>query len=418
MRNWIIVCSILLLISIDCCAAAHGGSNPAVCSKCHTVSLTGGHKELNCAACHGDAVDIKDPAVLSSSNGCGRCHAGAEHILHQAMATRSAEQEFCRRSWGMKDSKFFSVNCNGCHVSSCRDCHGSGHDVTIPTAATCYKCHNGYFVGWDYAGRAPREDSVRYQRGGRDNEQYYLKMLPDVHQQAGMECADCHSMGSLQRGQRGSRSCRDCHDIDKSIIEHSIPEHLNKMECVSCHAAWAAQEYATFYLHTANSDNRRFFRVKKDNEQYIKSSYLRRQNLPPLGLNKCGLVAPIRPQFIAYYSAMENNRPNGRENQLLLAQWKAFSPHTIRRGSAMCDSCHADARRFILEPLAKRIYRPDLDGLQLVSFWRSDGQTVVNGSFYPQWRFKQLSAKSNRYRRKYVQKWQYFLKKDAPSCAH
>ena len=238
-----------------------------------------------------------------------------------------------------------------------------------------------------------------------------------MHAQAGMDCGDCHSMSSLQQGKQVDKHCLDCHDPDPQVIEHSISAHMHKLECVSCHAAWAAQEYATFYIQTRNSRNRDYFRVRPINDQYVKSSYLKRQDLPPLGLNEQGRVAPIRPQFIAYYSEMENNKPVGEENRLLSAQWKAFTPHTIRRGTVMCAGCHGNARRFMLEPLSQRIYRPDLDGLELQSFWRSSGQTVVNGSFYSPEQFARMSQKTTEYKRKYVEKWQNFLKKDADSCA-
>ncbi len=259
---------------------------------------------------------------------------------------------------------------------------------------------------------------MRYQRGPRAQGRYYLKMRADIHAEAGMGCADCHSMASLVRGDKSSATCRTCHEPDKRIIEHSIAAHLKQMECSACHAAWAAQEYGTFYIRSENSSNSEYFRVADKKNNYIRSAYMRRQDAPPLGLNASGKVAPLRPQFIAYYSAMRDNRPQGEENRLLLAQWKAFAPHTIRRAVPMCDSCHANRRRFLLQPLDKRRLRPDLDGLHLESFWRQQGQQVVNGSFYPAARWQRLHSKTPLYRRKYVEKWREFLKTDAPSCAY
>ncbi len=391
-----------------------------------------------------NSVDVA--CLGTTTDNCLKCHAEQQQIFQHAMSTRAAEKQFCQRSWGAQDGDFFATNCVGCHVSSCLDCHATvdgyntgdegderagvgadrggvvgdrvGNKIQRPDNEVCYRCHNGYFVGWDFAGRAPREDSVRYQRGPQANGQHYLKMRPDIHAEAGMQCADCHSMASLARGEKSSKTCRDCHTVDKGIIEHSIPAHLQKMECASCHAAWAAQDYGTYYIRTENSDNRQFFRVRKVNDKYIKSSYLKRQDLPPLGLNARGLVAPIRPQFIAYYSAMVDNKAVGVENNLLLAQWKAFTPHTIRRGTVMCNGCHGNSKRFMLQPLEQRKYRPDLDGLTLQSFWRAEGQEVVNGSFYPADSFARMSQKSLQYSRKYVEKWQSFLKKDAASSEH
>ncbi|MEA3464869.1 MAG: selenite/tellurite reduction operon b-type cytochrome iron-sulfur cluster-binding subunit ExtO [Thermodesulfobacteriota bacterium] len=413
---------IALLVSGSCVTAhaAHTQLKMATpCQNCHDSVVVGAHATLLCQDCHGADGDLFEPTTIDNkAHGCSGCHKQAEHIFDHAMSTREAEQQFCQRSWSQADPQFFERNCMGCHVTRCLDCHGEGHAINLPDVETCVSCHNGYFVGWDYSSRAPREDSVRYQRGGQNHGQYFLKMRPDVHFEVGMDCSDCHTMTSLQEGKIVARRCVDCHDPDPQVIEHSIDAHMYKLECVSCHAAWAAQEYGSFYIQTRNSSNRDYFRVKPVSDQYVKSAYLKRQDVPPLGLNERGLVAPIRPQFIAYYSEMKNNQPVGEENRLLAAQWKAFTPHTIRRGTVMCDGCHGNARRFMLEPLSRRIYRPDMDGLGLESFWRSVGQTVVNGAFYSPDQFTRMSQKTTEYKRKYVEKWQNFLKKDADSSAN
>lgn len=447
----VLLTSVVIIVA---CAASAGAGSAGVtnglingsghcsaaspCRQCHQLTLAGAHRQLGCATCHGidpDSSRFSNPAGMENgAAGCVTCHRGAASIFKQAMTRRSAEKQFCRRSWGRADGDFFQRNCMGCHVSSCLDCHsghksdgGDGaekevlrqsHTIESPRSEACYRCHNGYFIGWDYAGRAPRDDSLRYQRGPRANGQHYLKMLPDIHFEAGLECADCHTMASLQRGERVAKTCQDCHTPNRDIVEHSIDAHISRMECASCHAAWAAQDYATFYIRTVDSSNRQYFRVRKLNDDYVKSSYLKRQDLPPLGLNQQGRFAPIRPQFLAYYSEIKDNRPVGQENRLLAAQWKVITPHTIRRGAPMCDSCHGNARRFMLQPLQQRKYRPDLDGLQLESFWRSDGQSVVNGSFCSQQQFDVMSRKTLEYKRNYVKKWQNFLQKGAASCAH
>ena len=390
----------------------------AACQDCHDHVVSGVHAKLGCRECHGVAGNVADPTTIDNNAvGCTGCHEQAERIFDHAMSTRVAEQEFCQRSWSQADPQFFDTNCMGCHVTSCLDCHGEGHAIDRPDTETCLQCHNGYFVGWDFSGRAPREDSVRYQRGEQNHEQHYLKMRPDVHSEVGMDCGDCHTMESLQAGQVVASRCIDCHDPDPTVIEHSVAAHLDNMECVSCHAAWSAQEYGTFYIKTTDSSNRNYFRVRQTNDQYVKSSYLKRQNSPILGLNERGRVSPIRPQFIAYYSEIENNQPVGDENRLLAAEWKAYTPHTIRRGTVMCDSCHNEPRRFMLQPEEKRIYRPDRDGLGLSSFWRPEGQLIVNGSFYPLERFQRMSRRDRNYAELYVRKWQTFLKKDETSSA-
>lgn len=375
------------------------------------VELRGAHAELTCEACHSAAEQAETLAAgTSGAPGCSKCHAGMEHIFAHNMATRIPEQEFCARSWDKADPKFFATNCMGCHVDSCLDCHGDDpHAIQRPSTQECLACHNGYFVGWDYMGRAPRDDHERYQRGPQAQGQHYLKMRPDVHAQAGMSCGACHGMESLSRGELASKTCTDCHEPDPEVLEHSITSHMERMTCAACHAAWSAQEYGTFYIRTEASSNADYFAVRTPAENYRKSAYLKRHDRPILGVNSAGKVSPIRPQFLAYYSAMHDNKPVGEENRLLAAEWKAYTPHTIQRGGPVCDACHADARRFVLQPDDARVYRPDLDGLHLDGFWNQAGQTVSNGRFYTPAELDRLQQRGPEYTRRYIEKWQQFL---------
>jgi len=272
------------------------------------------------------------------------------------------------------------------------------------------RCHRGGFVGWDYLGRAPREDSVRYQRGPQAEGEYYLQMRPDIHAERGMECAACHDMASLAAGRRSAKGCVDCHRPDPQVVEHGIAAHMEKMECAACHAAWSAQEYGTFYLKMIDSPAREYFRVRQDaDSNYIKSAYLKLWEAPPLGLNAAGKVSPLRPWFL-YYSEIVEGDPVGEENRRLMTAWQPFNPHSIRRGVPMCDQCHNNPRRFLLEPVEQRIYRPGEDGLQIESFWDRSGQEVLDGAFYPADRVRALAQKTPEYTRNYVKKWQQFLK--------
>lgn len=235
-------------------------------------------------------------------------------------------------------------------------------------------------------------------------------MLPDVHVKAGLDCADCHSMASLAQGKRASKTCTDCHEPDLTILEHSIPEHMAKLECYACHSAWGTQEYGTFFLRFRESTLQKHFTVKETGHaEYRKSGYLKQQNSPPLGLNERGKISPIRPQFITYFSDFVKDKPVGQENQLLAARWKPFFPHTIARGSVLCEECHHNPRRFLLEDPKDRIYQLKKDNMQLNSFWDRSGQTIDNGSFLAPDRVQSLSADSPRYRKAVIEKWQQLL---------
>ncbi|MBW2491794.1 MAG: hypothetical protein JRE65_11680 [Deltaproteobacteria bacterium] len=333
-------------------------------------------------------------------------------IFDQIMSTRSVEKAFVQKSLGKDDPEFFQKNCGSCHVKSCVDCHERDGEVLIrPTSKKCLDCHKGYFIGSDFYGRAPREDNLRYQRGKNIKGDTFLKMLPDVHAQAGMACGDCHSMKSLMAGEKSSKTCVDCHHSNKAAIEHSIDAHQRNLECYACHSAWSAQEYGTFFIRLKESSNKQYFRLREwGSDQYVKSGFLKKQNSPPLGINKRGKISPIRPQFIVYFSDIKNNKPVGIENRLLTARWKAFFPHTIRRGTTMCDGCHNNPKRFLLEKEEDRVYQLQNNGMSLDSFWSQKGQTVGNGSFMTPERFKKMTSKSPDFKKAYVEKWKRLIK--------
>ena len=333
-------------------------------------------------------------------------------IFDQIMSTRTIEKAFVQQTLGKEDPLFFQKNCASCHVKSCEDCHKRDGDVLLrPTSSQCLNCHKGYFTGWDFYGRAPREDNLRYQRGTTVKGEPFLKMRPDVHARTGMDCGDCHSMKSLMTGKKSSKTCVDCHTADPEVIEHRIRAHKKNLECYACHSAWAAQEYGTFFIRFKDSSNQQYFRLRPwGAENYIKSGFLKKQDSPPLGIDQRGKISPIRPEFIVYFTDIINNRPVGKENRLLAARWKAFFPHTIDRGTVMCDKCHNNPNRFLLGKKEDHIYRLPKNGMTLESFWSQKGQTIANGSFMTQERFKKMTKKSTEFKQAYIKKWKRFIK--------
>ncbi len=375
----------------------------------HSLNATAAHVALACGSCHRQGGADSDPAARSNrANGCAICHRGHERIFDHAMGQRSGEQQFVQRSYGRFDTDFWDKNCNACHLTGCLDCHADG--LKKPSVATCQRCHSGYYTGWDYSGRAPREDNMRYQRGIAVNGETFLKMLPDVHYRAGMTCGACHSMVSLAEGKRSSKGCRDCHKPGMKIIEHRIPAHLQRLECYACHSAWAPQEYGTFFLRFRDRQLKEDFDLKPGpHAEYQRSAYLKKQDTPPLGINAAGRISPIRPMFIAYYTDIMHARNNGPENDLLAAEWRAWFPHTVQRGSVTCEGCHDNPVRFLLEPESRRIYNLKKDGMSLESFWQQSGQRVSNGSFMAAERYLRMSSKTPAYTKAYVEKWKTFL---------
>ncbi|MDD5284918.1 MAG: selenite/tellurite reduction operon b-type cytochrome iron-sulfur cluster-binding subunit ExtO [Desulfuromonadaceae bacterium] len=378
------------------------------------------HKGLACGSCHVQGGAASDPAAASGrAAGCIGCHSGHDRIFDHAMTTRSGEKTFVERSYAKVDSGFWEKNCTSCHVGGCLDCHGTRDGIAKPSVAVCQRCHKGYFTGWDYSGRAPREDNMRYQRGIAVNGETFLKMLPDVHYSSGMTCGTCHSMNSLAEGKTSSKTCRDCHKPDRKVIEHRITAHMERLECYACHSAWGAQEYGTFFLRFRDQRMKEDFDLKPGSSaEYLRSAYLKKQDAPPLGINSRARVSPIRPMFIAYYTDIMTARNNGPENILLTAEWRAYFPHTVQRGSVTCEGCHDNPARFLLEPESMRVYNLKKDGMGLESFWLQKGQRVINGSFMELARYQRMSGKSPTYKKAYLEKWKIFLNRVEDSSRH
>ncbi len=409
------LCTVVCFLAISICSALAGEN----CTVCHVIKPAGIHAKLPCLACHLDGTrTLADPAAAwHRASGCTPCHKGYDRLFDKVMTTREPERRFTAQSWGKVDAQFFKKSCDGCHIKGCGDCHGkNGHALRKPTDRDCLTCHRGYFVGADYLGMAPREENKRYQRGPAPYGEPFLKMLPDIHAEKGMGCYACHTMKSLIAGEKSAKKCRDCHRPDPKVIEHGITVHMKKLECAACHAAWAPQEYGTFFLRLIDSPSKEEYDLRTGDREWVKSVYLKKQDLPPLGLNQAGMVSPIRPEFIAYVSDIRNDHPVGAENRLLAAQWKAYLPHTIRRGTPFCDACHDDPRRFLLERPGDRIFELQKDGMTLNSFWDRTGQKVKNGAFLPAERYRAMAARTPSYQKAYVKKWQQFINRvDASS---
>lgn len=377
------------------------------CVDCHKENVKEHHGAV-CTDCHiktekhyGKAGKISSGAV-----GCVSCHSKYEDMSNNAMVLRHSQKAFTKRIFGEYDNRFYAENCSSCHVQSCSDCHGT-HDIKKPETETCLKCHNDHAVGIDYVGLAPRPQAEKYQRGEEKYGKHYLKMIPDVHYEAGMACGDCHSMSSIHKGEKSSKTCTDCHEASAQIISHR--EHDN-VECVSCHAGWSYGEYGTFYMNFISSRNHyKSYASKLEpvGNSYVRSAILHEYNAPVLGVNSSGKIAPIRP-FITFYTEFREGKAVV-ENELVSNEWSTYSPHTIRREARGCESCHNSDKR-LMDVEEDVIYNLKNDGIKLSSFWNSSEMKVYNGRFLNDEEIAEIKNKSQKYKQMQVDRWQKILK--------
>lgn len=379
------------------------------CSDCHKVKQDTSHANVDCLTCHPASKDHFQKSISVNENTvCLTCHKKYKGMQNSIMHTQKGEWQQIHRAMGKEAERFKENNCQSCHVQTCSDCHmeKGSHLLTKPDNTQCYSCHNGYFTGIEYQGLALKNEHKRFQRGVKIDDQYYQAMLPDVHFEAGLTCADCHSMMSLSEGKKTAKTCTDCHtSIDKTIPEHQVETHLTKMECYTCHSAWAAQEYGTFFMEFENSKMQRLYNsVTTQSGNWVRSSFLKENGAFPLGKNERNKVSPIRPQFILYLTKIIQ-KDVIYENVLKAAEWKAFMPHSVRRETVMCDSCHDNDKRLMLLQEEDDIYDMKKNKLSLKSFWNNEGQTVYNGDFLDNATVNRIKGRSKQYLKGYIQKW-------------
>jgi hypothetical protein len=351
----------------------------------------------------------KAASFKNGAEGCLKCHEDYGNMLNHQMVTREKEKKYAKDTFSGFDKKFFDKTCSSCHVQSCTDCHGSAdkpHEIVKPTTETCQECHRDYYIGIEYSGLGQREDHERYDRGIEYKGGKYASMLEDVHFEAGLDCGDCHSMKSLAEGKKSSKSCTDCHDGINDSIEHSIPEHMEKMECYTCHSAWANQEYGTFWIKFEESGFDEYFRwVKRPHIDFAKSSHTKQYTDFPIGINKDGKYSPLRPEFITFTTHIKGKKVVGVENRMVSNFYKAVFPHTVRRGTVLCESCHANDKRLMYAKDKDRIFHLDKDGLMIRNFFNKDKFRVSNGRFINDEEYKIITDKSPEYKRLVVKKW-------------
>jgi hypothetical protein len=332
---------------------------------------------------------------------CVTCHSHKDYGGVIEKMGGAKEKAFIRETFGVFDPDFEGKNCSGCHVSACTDCHEG--KKKRPEMSACIKCHNGGKTGIDYMGFGVREVHERYQRGPEVDGKKYMKMLPDVHYEKGLDCGACHTMASLM-GKEKAKSCENCHEYDKSITDHKITGH-DKLSCVSCHAAWSANEYGVYYIRFRNSRKIDYFRwLKRLNDEYVTSSFMNHNSSPHLA-KKDGVYMPVRPRII-FATNVYNDLPVGWENSMLSGRWEVFTPHTVRKETPTCETCHSDRRKYLLELPEDRIFLLEKDGLPIGSFYDSRYFTINGGDFVTEDDFKKISAKTNEYVKYYFEKLQ------------
>jgi hypothetical protein len=323
------------------------------CRRCHMTHQDKAHN-FSCSSCHGGkdtsndkqeahAGLISQPAhPASMAQACGKCHpdqvAGTQQSIH---FTLKREVNLVRNAFGAKEAldgltqipivdapetalqladDLLRRRCLRCHPYSsgdpyplvghgtgCAACHldftngePSSHTfLATPGDKQCLQCHYGNWVGADYHGRFEHDFNQEYRTPYITKEPItrpygveYHQLIPDIHQQRGMICVDCHGGAELMNSRKTEAIlCQDCHlqeSLEKSLPAnvtekegkyllhskdnkqlHAIPlmrdpahtAYKDQIACQACHAQWAFNDTGTHLLRNDTRGNDAFWRL-------------------------------------------------------------------------------------------------------------------------------------------------------------
>ncbi|HID69071.1 MAG TPA: hypothetical protein EYP35_01110 [Desulfobacterales bacterium] len=317
-------------------------ANKKGCQACHSMTLDQAH-DFDCVLCHNGDADSGDkdeahkeliflPSHPDNMNKtCGKCHPKqVENTSHSLHFTLKNEVNLVRSAFGAENNlnsltdipvteipktslelvdDLLRRRCLRCHPytsgdkypavargTGCASCHlefYKGRLVThsflkTPGDTQCLQCHYGNWVGYDYYGRYEHDMNDEYRTPYTTRNEYFRpfgvefhQLNPDIHQQKGLICVDCHGGKELMAQQGEIIRCSDCHDKDTitrnktengASIEregstyfllskgdgkkHKIPimkhpahsEYNDRVNCQVCHAQWAFGDTETHLL--------------------------------------------------------------------------------------------------------------------------------------------------------------------------
>lgn len=191
------------------------------------------------------------------------------------------------------------VGCAACHLSW-KDGKMASHQFRVPQDRQCLSCHYGNYVGWDYYGRYEHDYNWEYRTPYTEQtlQRYpprpygveYHDLVPDIHQQRGLVCIDCHGQIGHE-GKAEPLSCRTCHGWQpgqqlhnqrlqahgQQLVltaatdgrQHLVPmlrhpahqQYGDKVACQVCHGQWSFNDSTTHLLRTEKVDHEQWERL-------------------------------------------------------------------------------------------------------------------------------------------------------------
>lgn len=202
------------------------------------------------------------------------------------------------------------TGCAACHLSFANGALVSHQFIGRPGDRQCLSCHYGNTVGADFYGRFEHDFSWEYQtpfaRPEADSQPpyglHYHQLSPDIHQQRGMTCIDCHSGAELMGGNQPKLRCESCHarattsheklppqlqetasgltitlrakGTTLDIPQALHPAHRRKgpaVNCLVCHAQWGFNDQGTHLLRLDEPEFESWFALTRQGSSEVEN---------------------------------------------------------------------------------------------------------------------------------------------------
>ena len=354
------------------------------CLRCHIWSdghqRDGDYRASGCAACH----------VVYSDNGT---YEGGDKAIDKSK----------------KDRPMFHRITSKVPETQCIHCHNRGGRTGVSYIGTIES--DGYGTPWTESGG----------KQGKLHGKNYNHLTADIHYDKGMTCIDCHTKQDMhgngdivtKREMGVEIECEDCHgtmqtkttmktsegnlfnnlkEVDGKIIltakltgkEHVVPQiseveyssagytamvgisqHMERMECYSCHAKWAPQCYGCHAKQDIGKPNGDWLNGKEGGDPSMNShkdnraktafgwnesrSYVRWEN-PALGINSEGKISTFIPGCQVIFSQMDGDK-NNISNKIYTTVdgtsglgTNPIQPHTVTKEARTCVECHTTTK--------------------------------------------------------------------------
>ena len=251
-----------------------GGHRAVECDACHTAGQFRGTPR-ECASCHtmltNTGAVVKTTAHIQSNNACDVCHStlawdDVRRVNHMAVLGRCVSCHNNSTAEGVPSSGHLNIapgtDCIDCHRTStwasvhfnhganvngevCSDCHNGTNATGTPSghvgtgSFNCNGCHNTH--SWNFNHRDASSDCLQCHGDGTN----IATRKGAGHPSTTATCSLCHTTRNWDFSHsRVTGSCSDCHD---GVVATGKPgNHFSTtLECNTCHTtrAWTPASY-------------------------------------------------------------------------------------------------------------------------------------------------------------------------------